>query len=87
MIMLSGSTYTIRQFFVFLVLLQNYPDDDHRKSDRNMLVINNIITLLLLVLLRNFTYSCNARVWNSACGNDFCCQICDCCGFQTSVVF
>ena len=36
---LSGSTYIIRQVFVFLVLLQCYVDDDC-KSDRNMSVIN-----------------------------------------------
>jgi hypothetical protein len=69
------------------VILYSYPDDDHRKSGRNMLVINNI-TLRLLVWLHNFIYSCNARVWNwLKCGYDFCCQICDGCAFQTFAIF
>jgi hypothetical protein len=39
-LMLSGSTYSIWWFIVFLVFLQSYPHD--RKSDENMLVINNM---------------------------------------------
>jgi hypothetical protein len=41
MIMISGATYTVWQFIVFLVPLQSYPDGD-RKSGRNVLVINNM---------------------------------------------
>jgi len=38
--MLSGSTYTILHFVVFLVLMHSHPDDDS-KRDQNMLIINN----------------------------------------------
>jgi len=40
-ITLSGSRYSVLQIIVFLVLLESYPDDDH-KSDGNVLVISNM---------------------------------------------
>jgi len=48
--MLSGSTYTILQFVVFLVLLYSYPDDDS-KSHQNMLVIKNVIKHVLYMCI------------------------------------
>jgi hypothetical protein len=39
-ITLSGSTSTVWQFIVFIVLLLSYPGDD-RRSDQNTLVYND----------------------------------------------
>jgi len=38
----SGSTFTVWQFVVFLILLYSHPDDYDGKRDQNLLVINNV---------------------------------------------
>lgn len=67
-VMLSGSTYTIWQFIVFLVLLWSNPDDGIR-SDRNILVIGNMWRTVLRTwafvgFITQVWIFLFARVWN-----------------------